>query len=335
MSARDSNCEATTGTSVVVCCHNSAERLVPTLQHLASQKTHHPWELIVVDNGSIDDTSEVAKRTWHECGVEVPLRVLDEPRLGSAFARERGVSESRYKYIVFCDDDNWLAPDYLQVAVEIMEGDTRIGALGGQNEPVSDIAIPLWFWSHARGYAVGVQAMESGDITSRGLVWGAGMVLRATVYRKMVTEQIANLTVGKQGEKLTTGEDAEICKWFILAGYRLWYDERLKLAHYIRAERLTKEYCRRLIACNNEAGSLMKRYRLVIDAGMTKSMLRRPLRLLEGITKACIGDKLGRSTIQAYNPIPWLVVDRKTRDIQLIAKRIRNVSPTAIAAPAS
>ena len=127
----DSTTECRRGVSVVVCCHNSASRIGPTIAHLARQHVHDEWEVIVVDNGSTDDTATVAERTWREHGSPAPLRILKEPRLGSAFARELGILQSRYEYILFCDDDNWLDPRYLQLAVEIMDDKPDIGALGG------------------------------------------------------------------------------------------------------------------------------------------------------------------------------------------------------------
>ena len=50
------------GISVIVCCYNSAERLTETIKHLAGQNVPHyiPWELIVVDNASTDNTAEIS-----------------------------------------------------------------------------------------------------------------------------------------------------------------------------------------------------------------------------------------------------------------------------------
>jgi glycosyltransferase involved in cell wall biosynthesis len=315
------------GATIIVCCHNSEMRVSATLKHLAGQVTSVPWEIVLVNNGSTDGTVAIAKSAWQESQSPVELRIIDEPRLGLSFARERGILEARYEYIIFCDDDNWLDAQYVQLAVEILDSRQDVGALGGCCKPTSSIEFPAWFWTHARNYAVGAQALESGDITERRLVWGAGMILRASVVRRILAEQVKNLLVDREGGKLTTGGDGEICKWLILAGYRLWYDERLRLTHYIPAERLTKEYFQRLRAGAEDAGQLMKPYQMVIDAEMTKRFLDRVVQLFGGVAKMCLGDNRGRSIVQAYHPLPALVIDRTTRDIQLIAKRLRNAAP--------
>jgi cellulose synthase/poly-beta-1,6-N-acetylglucosamine synthase-like glycosyltransferase len=323
------NVKVNQGTTISVCCHNSAARIKPTIEHLARQVTDRPWEVVLVDNACVDGTVELARRTWAESGAPTQLRVVDEQRLGLAFARERGISQAQYEYVVLCDDDNWLDAQYIQQAAEIMEARPDIGALGGICKPTSDEEFPAWFWTYAHGYAVGAQALESGDITEGRLVWGAGMVLRRSAYRLVRAEGMRTLLTDRRGAELTTGGDGEICKWLVLAGYRLWYDERLKLTHFIPAERLTKEYCRRLRTGAAEAGRLMKHYHLVIDATRSNT-LKRLIQLFGGVVKMCRGDRFGRSIIQAYNPVPLLVVDRTTREIQVIAKRIRNFAPPPI-----
>ncbi len=54
------------GVSVIICCYNSSSRIIPTLQNLVKQRVpnHIPWEVIVVNNASTDNTGEVAKETW-------------------------------------------------------------------------------------------------------------------------------------------------------------------------------------------------------------------------------------------------------------------------------
>ena len=101
------------GVSIIICCHNGAERLSETIRHIARQRVpvYVPWELLIVDNGSTDSSAQVARTEWQKHRVDTYLRIVKEPMLGLSNARARGFQEARYEYMVLCDDDNWLDED--------------------------------------------------------------------------------------------------------------------------------------------------------------------------------------------------------------------------------
>ena len=234
--------------SVVLCCHNSAARLGPTLEHLLRQDVPPDlaWEVIVVDNASTDDTGRVARSLWPD-NAPAPLRVVPEPRLGLIHARLRGLSAAGYEIVSFLDDDNWVAVDWVRRVAEIMAAAPRVGACGGRTEAVTEITPPSWFADYAAWYAVGRQGENAGDITwSRGRLWGAGLTLRKKAWADLVENGFRSTLTGRSGKQMSAGEDTEICYALRLAGWRLWYDENLMLRHFIPAERLTVGYLTRL-----------------------------------------------------------------------------------------
>lgn len=238
-----------TSVSIVICCHNSAKRLPSTLAHLAAQKDCDgiPWEVIVVDNASKDDTAKVALSCWPK-SAPAPLKVVHEPRLGLAFARERGFSESRYEVVSFIDDDNWVYPDWVKVVSEVMEKHPEVGACGGFSEAVCEVQPPWWFERFKGSYAIGAQGPDmGGDITwTRGFLWGAGLTIRKAAWQELVRRGFRPFLTGRKGRALTAGEDSEICFALRLAGWRLWYEPGLRLAHFLPAHRLQWRYLRRL-----------------------------------------------------------------------------------------
>src|SRR6266446_6836351 len=115
------------GVSIIICSHNGAARLPATLSHLKAQESAGvAWELLIIDNASSDGTAEVAHTFWQY--APVPLRVINESRLGVRFARERGLAEAKYTFVGFVDDDNWVAPDWVRVAYEAISSDRLLGA---------------------------------------------------------------------------------------------------------------------------------------------------------------------------------------------------------------
>ncbi|MBS1516783.1 MAG: glycosyltransferase [Bacteroidetes bacterium] len=235
------------GVSVVICCYNSAKLLPVTLEHLSRQKTRNyvDWEVVVVNNASSDNTTEVALSEWNKYpGCKGELRVVDQPVPGLSAAREKGIEQSRYEYIIFCDDDNWLDENYIQNVVRVMRSNSEIAIAGCETQEVCEVEPPEWFhkwknWS----YAVGQQFERPGDITwSRGFVWGAGMVLRREALEKLYGEGFKSLLTDRKGKELASGGDTELCYALRLAGWRIWYEPELKLKHYMTAPRLKWDY---------------------------------------------------------------------------------------------
>jgi glycosyltransferase involved in cell wall biosynthesis len=236
------------GITVVICCYNSSTRLPQTLEHLLKQDVPSdvPCEVILVDNASTDSTSEVARSLWPEESI-APLLIVHEPQPGLINARKRGLKEAKYGIVSFVDDDNWLAPNWIQLVSKIMAEHPEVGACGGRTEAVFESEPPSWFIRFQHDYAVGTQGDQIGDITwSRGHLWGAGMTLRRIAWQDLMQKGFRSLLTGRKGALLASGEDYEICYALRLAGWRLWYDPRLILRHYIPTNRVNWRYMRRL-----------------------------------------------------------------------------------------
>ena len=172
---------------------------------------------------------------------------MAEQNPGLANARLKGIQESAYDILLFCDDDNWLASDYLSFALPILQNDKQIAVLGGIGKEVSDVAFPAWFLSHQAFFAVGKQMSQSGLVKGvRNVVYGAGMIVRKPYFIELQEKGFAFFNLGRTGGKITSGEDSEMCLAFQIAGYKIWYDENLQFQHYIDPKRLTKDYLLKL-----------------------------------------------------------------------------------------
>ena len=85
-----------------------------------------PWEVLVVDHASIDETAAVARRCWPR-DHPVPLRVAVEAMPESSNARLGAFRKARYEFPSFLDDD-WVDLNWLQQAAEIMTEHTDVAA---------------------------------------------------------------------------------------------------------------------------------------------------------------------------------------------------------------
>ena len=91
--------------SVVICCYNSESRIAETLQFLALQEisTDVEWEVIVVNNASVDNTAKVAADSWQKYyhGSRARFRVVDELQPGLTKARMTGIKRQKVKSSFF------------------------------------------------------------------------------------------------------------------------------------------------------------------------------------------------------------------------------------------
>jgi len=232
------------GVSIIICCHNSAQRLPQALAQLAAQQVGKRilWEVIVVDNASTDGTSRVALNCWP---AEAPasIRVVHEPRLGLSHARVRGFMAAQYELVSFIDDDNWACIEWVQTVSEIMHEHPEVGACGGFIEAVCEVDPPPWFARHKGSYVIGPQGRSGGENTNtRGWLCGAGLTIRKSAWEQLVIKGFCPLLVGREGTTLTAGEDVELCFALRLAGWSLWYEPRLKLRHFLPVHRLKWTY---------------------------------------------------------------------------------------------
>lgn len=98
--------------TVIVPCYNGARFLEETLES-ALRQTYPHVEVIVVDDGSTDDSAEIARR--------FPIRYLYQDNCGLSNARNAGIRESRGAYVLFLDADDRLRPEAIECGVRILE----------------------------------------------------------------------------------------------------------------------------------------------------------------------------------------------------------------------
>ncbi len=236
------------GVSIILCTFNGKARLVKTLEHLVNQQHTCLTELVLVDNASTDGTKEFADSWWAKNGISsINYKSFLQPIPGKSYAQELGYEKANYEYLLICDDDNWLANNYLQDAFDIMESNQEIGALGGWCEAVFEKTKPMWYDEYARYFAVSKQGVASGDVThKKGCLYGAGMVIRKSHWNKLNELGFVPLLTCRKGNTLSSGGDTEYSYALRLLGYKLWYDERLYFNHYMPQGRLSLAYISRI-----------------------------------------------------------------------------------------
>src|SRR5690242_19367924 len=112
--------------SVIVVTHNNESLLSECLQSIERGTTSRHCEVIVVDNGSVDRTLEIAR------GDPRASRVIALPsNIGFAAANNVGIAQSRGRLIVLVNSDAFPDPGSIDRLIEAMDELPRVGIVGG------------------------------------------------------------------------------------------------------------------------------------------------------------------------------------------------------------
>ena len=230
------------GVSAVVCCHNSGAVVAEAVRALSAQRVPRAcgYELVLVDNNCTDDTVARARSSWGD--TPHPLRVVLEREPGLIHARRAGLAAAEHEIVLWVDDDNVLASDWVDKLVTIFAEQPGTAGVGGHNEPWTEGARPPWFDEFAGMYAARPQGDGPGLVPGRKALVGAGLAMRRAVLDAVFHEGPPLFLTGRRGNVPLRGEDSEICLRAKLLGWELWYEPSLRLRHRIAPARLNWDY---------------------------------------------------------------------------------------------
>lgn len=185
--------------SVIIPTHNRSRSLGRVLEALRDvQREVVRLEVVVVDDGSTDDTLEyLDSREW-----DLNLKVVSQEQSGVAVARNHGARVATAPVLVFIDDDVKPAPRFLAAHLDALwetPGAVSIGRLAPSDDPEADP--PGWWrwleWQFEKQYA----EIESGERALDGLaLYSGNFCLPASLFAQ----------VGGFDESVPYCEDAEL-----------------------------------------------------------------------------------------------------------------------------
>jgi glycosyltransferase involved in cell wall biosynthesis len=222
--------------SLVICTRNRALQLADCLKSLLLIECHDAWELVIVDNGSTDNTSAVIKQFQGYFPSQLNAVVENIP--GLARARNKGWKAASGEIIAFTDDDCYPDPRFLQNYIECFAEDAKLGFIGGRillHDP-TDYRITLQESEEQ-------QKIPVCSFINPGLIQGANFACRKEAIK----------SVNGFDELLGAGtkfpcEDVDILARMSGAGWSGVYDPRPLVYHH--HQRKTEE----------EAAQLMRQY---------------------------------------------------------------------------
>jgi len=231
--------------SVVLPSHNPRrdflDLVLDALRHQTLSTSQ--WELIVVDNHSEQPLADLLNLTWHPSAT-----ILREEQLGLTRARLAGFERSRGDLIVLVDDDNILAPSYLEEVIRIASKFPFLGTWSGQIElklenPSNPPPAELRHLLCERRIEAPVWSSDPQHLASTP--WGAGMCVRREVMDAYVEATRTNprrLQLDLQGKALAYGGDSDIAYIGCAIGFGMGVFPELKVIHLIPESRCALDY---------------------------------------------------------------------------------------------
>jgi len=234
----------------VICTHNPRkeflEKALRCLRHQA-----HPtsdWELLIIDTRSDGPVASWVDLSWHPQG-----KVIREEKLGLTNARLCGLANAVGETLVFVDDDNLLAPDYLEEVARIGDAYPHLGAWGGQQAPVFLAPPADWIREDCKDLLacrrVDAPCWTNMPDMIEATPVGAGMCVRKNVaerYAQVLDSDPLRRSLDRTGTLLLACGDHDLALTSCDMGLGIGVFPSLKLDHLMPAERLKEEYLWRI-----------------------------------------------------------------------------------------
>ena len=197
--------------SVIIPAYNASTTLGPALEALSHQETRNPFEIIVVDDGSSDDTSIVVRRFPQ-------ARYVYQDNAGPAAARNHGARLAQGQYLCFTDADCIPHADWISALLRGFHGPGIAVVCGSYG-----IANPQSLL--ARGIHAEIRFRHLHVMPDVPKAFGSYNFC----VRKNIFKQIGGFY---EGYHQASGEDNDLSYKILKAGYRIYFERQALVDHY-------------------------------------------------------------------------------------------------------
>lgn len=227
--------------SILICTRDRAASLARALSGLSAMRpVACPWEVLVVDNGSRDETAQVVAGF----AGRLPLRRIAEPRPGLSHARNAGVAAACGDYLLWTDDDVRVDAEWLAAYVAAFARWPGVAVFGGRALPEFDAPRVPWMVDgvDALRDLLAVRDFGRDPIPLGGAVMPYG--LNYAVRRREQRLHLYDPALGVAPGRRIGGEETAVIGAILAAGGTgVWLPDA-QVFHQISPERQTRDYVR-------------------------------------------------------------------------------------------
>jgi len=224
--------------SVLIATRDRCQLLEMTINHLIHQSLKNiRWEIIVIDNGSTDNTIHTLARAQ----TQLPLTVLQEPIPGKNGALNKALNIVRGDLLVFTDDDIEPSSQWLADLFSASRRWPTYSIFCGPVFPTYPEETPAWLREHkfaAPAFAEFVIAAQEGPLHSSITPFGPNYAIRANRLKdlRFCTQ------IGPCGKNYPMGGETELLRRLVARGERIIYVPSASVKHYIGPHQIKLEW---------------------------------------------------------------------------------------------
>jgi glycosyltransferase involved in cell wall biosynthesis len=172
--------------SIIIATRNRAHSIAACLDSVTaalSSASLTAAEIVVVDNGSTDDTSAVVRK-WSQ-GIATPLRLLFEPRQGLSVAHNCALRAAKGRLLAFTDDDCLLSEDYVKDLLRHYAKDTGLVFRGGRVELGDPVDLPITIKTDPERIRLHRDMNSARRVSLCGLIHGCNMAMPRAIAERL------------------------------------------------------------------------------------------------------------------------------------------------------
>jgi glycosyltransferase involved in cell wall biosynthesis len=215
--------------SIVICTCNRKKLLAEAISAISKQTLPlELYEVIVVDNGSIDGTSEIIRQAATK---QSNIRYVRENQQGLSNARNCGWREALAPYVAYIDDDAIADTQWAERIVNaFQEVHPQPDAVGGKILPMYRDPAPVWFDDCIETHTWGEFERYLDSKKEPMGFYGSNMA-----FKREILEKLGGFSAnyGMQGVKMRFGEDSEFFARMGVAEKKIYYDPKLIVYHFV------------------------------------------------------------------------------------------------------
>ena len=211
--------------SVVICTYNRVDLLAHVLCSVAEQSVPpEQYEIIVIDNNSIDSTREFVER-FNQSHSNV--RYIYEPQQGLSHARNRGWQEAKGEYVAYIDDDARAQKDWIETIAAFTERQPAAVAFGGPYSWFSLKPLPSWFNPSYASWSLGT---EERPVKRNEWLKGTNMIYKRSLLQSL---NGFDTRLGMTGQSLSYGEEVSLQIQIMDRGFPIFYVPDIRVEHLV------------------------------------------------------------------------------------------------------